>query len=87
MNNDNKSFREMVISIIALCSSIVAIFNMYYIFAAIAVILGIIGLRKESTRGMSRVTLVIVGITLVIKILNMVVANNMLPQWLSGGML
>lgn len=87
MNNDNnKSFFDILMSIIALASSIIAIFNMYYIFAAIALVLGLIGLRKEASRGMSKATLVIVFITLVIKVLEIVADNNWLPEWLMKGL-
>ena len=87
MNNDNnKSFAEILMSIIALASSIIAIFKMYYIFAAIALILGIIGLRNDASRGMYKATLVIVFITLFVKVLEIVANNNWLPEWLMKGL-
>ena len=85
-NEDNKSFANILMAIIALASSIVAIFKMYYIFATIALILGLIGLRKESSRGMSKTTLVIVFITLIIKVLEIVSSNDWLPEWLMKGL-
>ncbi len=87
MNNDNnKSLADILMSIIALASSIIAIFKMYYIFATIALILGIIGLRKDASRGMSKAALVIVFVTLFIKVLEIVANNNWLPGWLMKGL-
>lgn len=82
MKNSN-----VVLSSISLVASIVSIFVMYYIFAGIALVLGLLTVNDEKSKKLSLSSIAIVCITLVVKIIYNVVTNGSLPGWLSGGLL
>lgn len=86
MEKNGGSLRNVIIAMTSFCSSIIAIFTMYYVFATIALITGIIGLKNEDSKPMSITSLIIVAITLITKLLGIVTATGSLPAWLTNGL-
>ena len=76
----------VVIGLIAFFSSIISVFVMYYIFAAISAILGIIGLRKENSRAISITSLIIVSVTFVVKMITVLLDSGALSEALTKGL-
>ena len=87
MEENKNQTGGVLVAFTSFFSSIVAIFTMYYIFAAIALITGIIGLKHENARSMSCTALIIVVISFIIKMVNTLIISGSLPQWLINGMI
>lgn len=87
MEQENKNSSGIILSLSAFFSSIVSIFTMYYLFAAVALITGILGLKNKSTRGFSIVAIIVVAVSFIIKMVNIVMTEGMLPEWFMKGMM
>ncbi len=77
---------SVVLALVSFFSSIVSIFTMYYIFAAIALICSLFSFKKPNSRGIAITSMTIVIVTLVIKIINVLLLSGNLPQWLTNGL-
>ena len=86
MDNEQKPKNGgVIIGLISFFSSIMSLFVMYYIFAGISIITGIIGLGKENSRAISITSLTIVAITFVIKTVTVLLQSNILSEVLTKG--
>lgn len=77
----------VIIGLVSFCSSIISIFVMYYIFAALSLITGFLGLSKKNSKAISIVSIVIVGITFIIKLLGILLEQGILTDALTKGLL
>lgn len=87
MEKNESSLKNVIIAMTSFCSSIIAVFTMYYLFASIALVTGLIGLKNEDSKPISITSLIIVAVTLVIKVLNTLMVNGTLPAWLTSGLM
>lgn len=78
---------NIILAMVSFFSSIVAIFIMYYIFAAIALATGFVSINKKESKTLAGISIGIVCVTFVIKIVNTLLLNGNLPQWLTNGMI
>lgn len=77
---------NIILSFLSLIFSVISFFVMYYIFAGLALILGIVTLKDKQTRGLSICSIAIVCITFIFKMINIIVTNGNLPEWLINGL-
>ena len=87
MEENKNSTNGALLAFTSFFSSVIAIFTMYYIFACIALITGLLGLRHENSRSMSITAIIIVVVSFVIKMINTLIISGTLPQWLINGMI
>lgn len=87
MENEAKQGKGgVVIGLVAFFSSVISIFVMYYIFAAISAIMGIIGLKKENSRAISITSLIIVAVTFVVKLVTVLLETGALSEVFTRGL-
>ena len=87
MEQENKSNGGLILSIVSFFSAVISIFTMYYLFAVIALITGMPGLKYKNTKGLSIATLIIVAVSFVIKVINLLITEGSLPAWFMNGMI
>ena len=85
MEDKNGLNANVMLAFVSFCSSVISIFLMYYIFATIALVTGIMSANDERTKKMSISAIVIVAITFVAKIATVLLQNGTLPNWLING--
>lgn len=84
MKKSESSF-NVILSFISFTSAIISFFVMYYIFAGVALVSGVISVRDDRARKLSLTAIAIVCVTLVIKLINVAIVNGNLPDWLIKG--
>ena len=66
MESNNKFNFNVVLSTVSLCFSVLSMFLMYYIFAGIALLTGIISINDEKSRKLSIASIILVCITFIL---------------------
>ena len=85
-NTYNDQDGSIFLALVSFISSIVAIFIMYYIFAAVSLVTALFCIGKKNSRSIAIASIVIVVFTLVIRILNVLLEADALPAWLMNGL-
>jgi len=85
MEDKNGLNANVMLAFVSFCSSFISKFLMYYIFATIALVTGIMSANDERTKKLSISAIGIVAITFVAKIVTVLLQNGTLPNWLING--
>ena len=87
MESNNEFNISVILATASICFSLLSVFLMYYIFAGVALVTGIVSMHDERAKKVSIASILFVCITFIVKMIVILIQNGNLPEWLMQGIL